>query len=301
MQTPSPTRPSSSTFAWASAANIVKGQGTGTILDDDTLPGLTINDVARPGGKRRSHDLLRLHPLSRTRPLKPVSVNLGTVEGTARSGDDFYPLGTMVTFAPGEQSRILSIAVPGDLFDEPDEVFYVRLWDAQGATILDGLGEGRILDDDSGPVVSIEEAAVIEGDSGSGMATAFFTVALSEPAAAVVVVDYATADGRPSPATTTSPSSARSFSSPASSFRRRHGSGLRRRSHRARRKLLPQSGAPRRHHRPRPLPKAGFSTTIPKSASATWHAEGDDGFTPLQFTLRLSAPCDVPVSVRSTG
>jgi hypothetical protein len=55
---------------------------------------------------------------------------------------------TLITFAPGEQSKPFTVQVKGDLTDEPDEQYLVNLSQPVNATIGDGQGVGTILDDE---------------------------------------------------------------------------------------------------------------------------------------------------------
>jgi Ca2+-binding RTX toxin-like protein len=83
--------------------------------------------------------------------------------------------------------------VNGDLIDEgTGETFQVNLSNAGGATIADGQAIGTITDDDTA-TISIDDVAVVEGNSGTTPAT--FTVSLSTESASTVTVDWATDDG----------------------------------------------------------------------------------------------------------
>ncbi|MCW3789900.1 Calx-beta domain-containing protein, partial [Plebeiibacterium sediminum] len=84
---------------------------------------------------------------------------------------------TSLTFAAGETSKTVSVTVYGDAVYEGDESLYVNLSNASGATIADNQGEGTITDDDGQPAISINDASVTEGNSGT--ATLDFTVSLN--------------------------------------------------------------------------------------------------------------------------
>ena len=74
----------------------------------------------------------------------------GTITGgTAIDGVDFVgvPSGT-VTFQPGETSKQVPVSILGDALDEVEETFFITLSNATNVAILDGSGEGRIIDDD---------------------------------------------------------------------------------------------------------------------------------------------------------
>src|SRR5262245_6436734 len=77
-----------------------------------------------------------------------VTVNYSTANGTAQAGHDFNAAAGTLTFAPGETSKTITIAVRGDNHVEGNETFFVDLTGAINADILDGQGLGTILNDD---------------------------------------------------------------------------------------------------------------------------------------------------------
>ena len=83
----------------------------------------------------------------------------------------------------------------GDLFEEPDETFTVNLSNpVLGLLGADVQGVGTIVNDDpTPPTISISDASVTEGHSGT--ANAVFTVSLSAAYIHPISVDVSTADG----------------------------------------------------------------------------------------------------------
>jgi hypothetical protein len=79
----------------------------------------------------------------------------------------------------------------GDRLGELIEKFTVILSGATNGFIADGQGVGTIIDDE--PRISISDATVTEGNSGTR--TANFTVTLSASSTAPVTVDYASTNG----------------------------------------------------------------------------------------------------------
>jgi Calx-beta domain-containing protein/beta-propeller uncharacterized protein DUF5122 len=126
-----------------------------------------------------------------------VTVDYATADGTATAADnDYLPATGTVTFQPGQTSRPIAVTVNGDHCQEADETFSVNLSNPTGgggATIGDGQGTGKILNDDVPPTIGIDDRRVLEGNTGPTTAT--FTVTLSAAACSIVTVDYATADG----------------------------------------------------------------------------------------------------------
>lgn len=120
----------------------------------------------------------------------------------ATEGDsgDFTPGSGSLTFAAGETSKQLTVAVTGDLLDEPDETFTVRLSQPSGAVVEDGEGVVTIRDDDEPgtlPLLRISDAAVPESDADT---SGTLTVSLDRPSTGTVTVDWATVAGTAGPA-----------------------------------------------------------------------------------------------------
>lgn len=64
-----------------------------------------------------------------------ASVGVATVDGSAKAGEDYTPINTTVTFAPGETSKRVQIPVRADKRKEGDETFTVALASASGAAL----------------------------------------------------------------------------------------------------------------------------------------------------------------------
>ena len=173
-------------------ATITDSQGVGTIIDDDGLPVLSVNDVTVTEGQ--SGTVNANFTVSLSAPSgQPVSVGWATADGTATSPADYVGGGGNVVFNAGVTTRPLTVVVNSDTLDELDETFTVTLSDPNNATIADGIGLGTILDDDAPPVLSVNDVTVTEGDSGT--VNAVFTVSLAPVSGRAVSVDWATAAG----------------------------------------------------------------------------------------------------------
>lgn len=122
---------------------------------------------------------------------KTVTVNYKTADGTALAGSDYQSVSGKLTFAPGETSKTIQVAVKGDGLGEADETFSVKLQAAKNAKVADGTGIVTIVDDE--PRISITGNAAYEGHTGSTFLT--FTVSLSVASDQHVTVNYATQDG----------------------------------------------------------------------------------------------------------
>jgi hypothetical protein len=113
----------------------------------EDVAGISIDDVSVVEGDRGTRDAVFAVSLG-TAAMSVVTVRYTAVAGTA-SPNDFTPKSGTVTFRVGQSSRTIVVKVKGDRRDENDEVFFVRLSNASGASIADGEGVGTILDDDT--------------------------------------------------------------------------------------------------------------------------------------------------------
>ena len=174
-------------------ATIADGQGRATIIDDDLLPTLAVDDVTIAEGDTGTAVAtftVTLSPVSG----RNVSVNYATTNGTAAAPGDYAAIPTTaMTFAPGETTKQVSVLVNGDTLNEADETFSLNLSNPTSATVSDPQGQGTITNDDPLPTLAIHDVTVTEGNTGT--VGAAFTVSLNTPSARIVTVNYATAPG----------------------------------------------------------------------------------------------------------
>ncbi|MDQ3893868.1 MAG: hypothetical protein M3292_04285 [Actinomycetota bacterium] len=149
-------------------ATISKGQGVGTIIDDDGKPSLSISDVSVNEGNSGTVEArftVTLAPASG----QTVTVNYTTGGGTASVSDDYAPAAALLSFAPGETTKVVVVAVKGDTVHEGNETFFVDLVNETNATVAKRQGTGTIVDDDpaatpppraNGPKVTVVTATV---------------------------------------------------------------------------------------------------------------------------------------------
>ena len=175
-------------------ATISDAQGQGTIQNDDTT--ISIDDVTQLEGDSGTSNFTFTVSLSQASALA-VQVAYATANGTASAGSDYTAGSGTVSFAAGETSKTVIVAVSGDTTPEADETFFVDLTSPLNATISDVQGQGTIQNDDT--TISIDDVAQLEGDSGTSNFT--FTVSLSQASALAVQVAYATANGTASAGT----------------------------------------------------------------------------------------------------
>jgi hypothetical protein len=131
-------------------ATIADGQAIGTITDDDAPPAISIGDVTVTEGNTGSVSVAFTVSLSAASG-QVVSAAYATANGTAAAGSDYTAASGTATFAAGTTTQTVTVAVTGDLVDEPNETFVVNLSSAVNATLADSQGAGTIVDDDPPP------------------------------------------------------------------------------------------------------------------------------------------------------
>ncbi|ACK68289.1 Na-Ca exchanger/integrin-beta4 [Rippkaea orientalis PCC 8801] len=176
-------------------ADIQDGQGIVTIVDDDTLPQLSIGDVTVNENGTATVNVSLSSSSNST-----VSVNYSMADGTAIAGQDYIAETGTLTFAAGvtTQSIVLNNIINDSSYEGNNETFFVNLSNAVNADIQDGQGMVTIIDNDlSLPTLSISDVSLIEGNvQGKTSKTTFsFTVNLSQASNETITLNYATANG----------------------------------------------------------------------------------------------------------
>ena len=78
----------------------------------------------------------------------PVTVSYATFDGTATAPSDYIATSGTLTFAPGETSKTIAIAIIGDTTPEPEEYLTVRFSDPQNAMLGASSVPVSIINDD---------------------------------------------------------------------------------------------------------------------------------------------------------
>ena len=169
---------------------IARAQGVGTIYDNEGPPSIVVTDVSG----LESSGTLSFSVLLTNANGTSVSVDYATADGTAIAGSDYTATSGTLTFTPGQTSKPVPVTIVNDALAEDDETFTLNLSNATGGiAIADPSGTATIQNDDPDPTVSIANASVPEGDTGT--TTLSLPVTLSGPAAREIDVDYTTSDG----------------------------------------------------------------------------------------------------------
>ncbi len=162
---------SSETFGLQVTTSINDPSATGTIIDDDDPPTITIDDLAIGEGAATGSSSGSFS-VALSNPSKfPISVFWSPTAGVvnpATEGVD-YTIGTggTLTFSPGATARLIGFQVVGDAADEPNETFRALLTSATGPAgdITKTIGTATILDNDDPaplPKLALADATVDE-------------------------------------------------------------------------------------------------------------------------------------------
>lgn len=142
-------------FGFVAGASGGPATPTGYLLNGEPLgtttpssPAISISDVAINEGNSGTQAAVFTVSLSRAAS-SPVTVRYATAGGTATAGSDFNSLSNTLTFVAGQTIKTISIPVRGDTTVESDELFYVDLSAASGATLTKSRGTGTIKNDDT--------------------------------------------------------------------------------------------------------------------------------------------------------
>jgi Calx-beta domain len=178
---------------------IAKGTGLGTIVNDDKVRAISVNDQRVVEGNLGQRSMVFTLTLDApARGNETVAVTATNV--TATAGSDFAALVTTVSFAAGETSKQVTVNILGDTVVELDETLNLVLSAPVNATVAKAIGVGTIVNDDSVVVVpptqrkvSVNDVAVVEGNAGTKVMT--FTVSLDAPALGTEKVSVTTSNG----------------------------------------------------------------------------------------------------------
>ncbi len=176
----------------ASGATLARPTGTGTIVNDDFPPTLSVADISATEGNSSKKAFVFTVTLNQALTTS-VSVKYATANGTATSGSDYSAVSGTLTFSPGQTSKTVTVQVNGDTLYEADETFTLNLSNASGAIIGRSQATATILNDDTAPVISVSDASVTEGNSGT--TNAVFNLTLSAASGVATTVSYSTSDG----------------------------------------------------------------------------------------------------------
>ncbi|MBI1373068.1 MAG: LEPR-XLL domain-containing protein [Phycisphaera sp.] len=137
---------------------IADGSGVGTIIDND-LPPITasvadasVNERDLGKGKHGGAQVSTMtFTVTLSRPAdSTVTIHYATADGSATAGVDYVAKSGTLTIAAGQSSGTISVDVLGDTAVEGNETFTLQLSNASGATLVDAVATGTIVDNDTG-------------------------------------------------------------------------------------------------------------------------------------------------------
>jgi VCBS repeat-containing protein len=130
-----------------SAATITDGEATGTIVDNDGAPSLTVSPAEVTEGDGTSVTLSFTVALSAASG-QTVTVNYATSDGTAAAPGDYTAASGTLTFTPGQTSQPVNVTVQGDTDYEGDETLTLTLSSPSNAALGTASATGTIRDND---------------------------------------------------------------------------------------------------------------------------------------------------------
>jgi hypothetical protein len=131
--------------------------GTGTIVDDDPPPSVTVGDTSVPEGSGNGITFAQFTFTLSAPSGKSPCVQVSTAPGTATAGSDYQPIGeggitsppAFVFFNGGSTTATLSVAIVQDSTVEPDETFFLNVLPCNGDVVVArAQAVGTIINDD---------------------------------------------------------------------------------------------------------------------------------------------------------
>ena len=123
---------------------------------------------------------------------QPITIFYSFANGTATAGSDFDSSTAPATIPAAGLTGSLVVPVNGDRTFEPDETFTVNINSSVNAFVSSGQAQGTIANDDPVPSITINDAAVVEGNS--GFRSIVFDISLSNPSSQAISFTATTAD-----------------------------------------------------------------------------------------------------------
>jgi Calx-beta domain/RTX calcium-binding nonapeptide repeat (4 copies) len=112
------------------------------------LPSLSVSDATSTEGNAGTKSVQFSVQLAKPSPLK-ATVTFATRDGSASAGTDYLASNGTLTFAPGEKTKTIFVAVMGDTVFEPDETFTIALSAPVNASLGKATATGTIKNEDA--------------------------------------------------------------------------------------------------------------------------------------------------------
>ena len=141
-------------------ATLGNTSATGTILDDDTPPAISVANTSVTEGNSATQNMIFTltldHPFGEN-----ISVDYTTADGTATAGDDYAASSGTVTIPAGQTSGSITITVNGDTKVEPNETLTLKLSNPTNATLSNTSAVGTIINDDQVYLLGVQDFELI--------------------------------------------------------------------------------------------------------------------------------------------
>ena len=144
----------------------IAGDSDVVTIENDDLAAISVSDVAASEGDSGTSNFTFNITIDQAHPSETISVSYQTQDISAVDPEDFVGVNGQVDFAAGAQQLTspVTVSVVGDTIVEPDEAFAFVLSSASAnASILDGIGLGTIINDDSQMALDCTNAFVNPG------------------------------------------------------------------------------------------------------------------------------------------
>lgn len=161
-------------------ASVLKGQGMGTITNDDDAS-VSIAAASLVEGNSGFSTLSFTITLSKPMPT-PVTFDVATGNGTATAGSDYEATNkTTVLIDAGRTRTHFDVKVFGDTANEGDETFKATLSNVQGAVLGTAIGTATIVNDDALPltIAQVQGTGVVSPLQDQSVATEGVVTALA--------------------------------------------------------------------------------------------------------------------------
>ncbi len=176
-----------------SGAAVVDGIGVCTIIDNEQLPTLSVNDITITEGDSGTKNAVFTVSLSGLRNVS-VSFGFGLSNGTAIEQEDFQGVSGGALISTGFTTTTITVPIIGDTITEPNETFFLNISNPANATISDNQGVATIIDDESSskpPTVQFSVGRPSVSEAGKSI---IIEATRSGDFSAPATVEYATSD-----------------------------------------------------------------------------------------------------------
>ena len=172
------------------ASPLHDGRGTGSgsvlIIDDDTLPEISVTDTEANENAGTMPLWVSLSRASAT----DVTVRYATADGTATAGSDYTAADDTLTIEAGAVGAPVPVTIIDDTDDtESDETFELNLSNANGATITDTSATATIIEDANLPTMTLHDESRSE-NIGQLSRHMYFAFSLSRPLTRTMTIDW---------------------------------------------------------------------------------------------------------------